>query len=53
MQVFQAHSTRGVSTFAAARMGITIPEIIQLADWTTKATFKRFFYRLVCFGCSV
>ncbi len=44
-KVFKAHSTRGASTSAAARAGISIPEIINLGDWTRETTFKRFYYR--------
>jgi hypothetical protein len=41
------HSTRGASTSAAARTGISLPEIIKLGDWTKDSTFKRFYYRPV------
>ncbi|CAB3997303.1 Tyrosine recombinase, partial, partial [Paramuricea clavata] len=43
--VFKAHSARGASTSAAARAGISLPEIIKLGDRTKDSTFKRFYYR--------
>ena len=46
-QVFKAHSTLGVATSAALRAGISIPEIVLLADWTKETTFKKFYYRPV------
>ena len=55
-QVFKAHSTRAAATSAAVRAGVSIPEIIRLADWTNETTFKRFYYRPVwnaSFGRSV
>ena len=55
-QVFKSHATRGAATSAAVRAGVSIPEIIRLADWTNETTFKRFFYRPVwnaSFGRSV
>ena len=46
-QVFKAHSTRRAATSAALRAGISIPEIVGLADWTKETTFKKFYYRPV------
>ena len=46
-RVFKAHSTRGAATSAALRAGISIPEIVRLADWTNETTFKKFYYRPV------
>ena len=50
-QVFKAHSTRGAATSAALRAGISILEIVRLADWTNETTFKKFF--TVLFGTLV
>ena len=50
-QVFKAHSTRGAATSAALRAGISIPEIVRLADWTSETTFKTFYYRPVWNAC--
>ena len=55
-QVFKAHSKRGAATSAALRAGISIPEIVRLADWTKGTTFKTFCYRPLwnaCVGRSV
>ena len=43
--IFKAHSVRGASTSAAAEAGISIPEILEAADWSNKSTFERFYYR--------
>jgi len=55
-RVFKAHSTRRAATSAALSAGISIPEIVCLADWTNETTFKKFYYRPVwnaSVGCSV
>ena len=41
--IFCAHSTRSASTSAAADAGISIPEILEAADWSSSTTFERFF----------
>jgi len=46
-RVFKAHSTRGAATSIALRAGISIPEIVRLADYTIETTFKKFYYRPV------
>lgn len=46
-KVFKAHSTCAAATSAALRAGISIPEIVRLADWTNETTFKKFYYRPV------
>lgn len=43
--IFKAHSVRGASTSAAAEAGISIPEILEAADWSNKSTFEKFYYR--------
>ena len=43
--IFCAHSTRSASTSAAADAGVSIPEILEAADWSSKSTFERFYYR--------
>ena len=40
--VFSAHSTRGASTTAALKQGVTIPEILKTADWSKESTFRYF-----------
>ena len=42
--ILKAHSVRGASTFATAEAGISIPEILEAADWSNQSTFERFYY---------
>ena len=54
--IFKAHSVRGAAATAAAEAGISIPEILEAADWSSGSTFERFYYRpskAVAFGTSV
>ena len=53
---FRAQSIRGASTSAAAEAGISIPEILEAADWSNQLTFERFYFRpqhASAFGTSV
>ena len=43
--IFKAHSIRGACTSAAADAGISIPEILEAADWSSQSTFEQFYYR--------
>ena len=43
--IFCAHSTKSASTSAAADAGISIPEILAAADWSSNSVFERFYYR--------
>ena len=45
--VFSAHSVRGVSSSAAANLGITTNEILKAADWSSQSVFQRFYYKPV------
>ena len=54
--IFKAHSVRGAATSAAAEAGVSIPEILEAADWSNRSTFERFYYRpqsKTCFGPTV
>ena len=42
---FKAHSTRGASTSKAACKGISVNEILKMADWSNVNTFSRFYHR--------
>ena len=44
--LFRAHSARGASTSAAAEAGVSIPEILEAADWSNRSTFERYYYCL-------
>ena len=43
--IFSAHSTRGASATAAARQGVSTAQILEVADWSTEGTFRKFYYR--------
>ena len=43
--IFKAHSSRGASITAAAEAGISLPQILTLADWSGPSTFNKFYYR--------
>jgi hypothetical protein len=45
--IFKAHSIRAASTSAAADAGVSIPEILQAADWSSKSTFEQFYHKPV------
>ena len=44
-QIFTAHSTRSASYLQAQARGIPIAEILKVANWTSRSTFERFYYR--------
>lgn len=50
-QEFNAHSTHRAATSAPIRPGISIPEIVRLADWTNETTFKKLFCRFISGAC--
>ena len=43
--IFQAHSTRAASSIKAALSGLTVEEIMSAADWSSKGTFQKFYYK--------
>ena len=40
---FSAHSTRGAATSKARAAGVSVPDILRAADWSSESTFKRFY----------
>ena len=42
---FKAHSTRGAAVSAASNNGMSVSDILAVADWSSASTFKRFYYR--------
>jgi site-specific recombinase XerD len=44
-ETFSAHSIRRASTSEALRQGISISEILNMADWSQENTFSKFYYR--------
>ena len=45
--IFSAHSTRGAAISKARAAGVSIPDILRAADWSSVSTFKRFYHRPV------
>jgi len=45
---FKTHSTRRASTSKAKNLGVSISEILNMADWSNASTFKRFYYKPSC-----
>jgi len=42
---YTGHSTRGVSTSAAAAAGLSVELVLEAADWASTQTFKHFYHR--------
>ena len=45
-EVFKPHSIRGAASSKAAWSGVTISDILQAADWSSEATFQKFYHRM-------
>ena len=43
--IFKGHSTRSASTSKARTGGVSLEEVIKMADWSGTSTFTRFYYR--------
>ena len=43
--IFKAHSVRGAATSAVAEAGVSIPEILEAADWSNRSTFEWYYYQ--------
>ena len=43
--IFKAHSVRGAASSAAMNVGVSLKDILNLADWSQNSTFVRFYYR--------
>ncbi|KAK3108238.1 hypothetical protein FSP39_003855 [Pinctada imbricata] len=41
--IFKAHSTRGASCSKAFNKGVSVAEIMKVADWSSTSTFKKFY----------
>lgn len=44
---FNAHSVRGASAKAVTMQGMSVSDIMKVADWTSDNTFKTYYYRPV------
>lgn len=45
ISVYSAHSIRGASATSAEKQGVSMNDILKMADWSTESTFRRFYYR--------
>ena len=45
--IFSAHSTRGAATSKARAAGVSVPDILRAADWSSVSTLKRFYHQPV------
>ena len=43
--IFKGHSTRSASTSKARAEGISLEDVLKMADWTGPSSFLRFYYR--------
>ena len=43
--IFKAHSVRGTAATSSFNMRIPLQDILNLADWSTDSTFRRFYYK--------
>lgn len=44
---FSAHSTRSASTSAALEAGLSVKDIMSVADWSNASTFNKFYRRSI------
>ena len=47
ISIFGAHSTRGASSSAAVRAGITTGDILKAANWSSESVFQRFYHKAI------
>ena len=45
INIFKAHPVRGASATAAHNKGVSLEDVLHLADWSTDIMFRRFYYR--------
>jgi hypothetical protein len=43
--IFTAYSLRGAATTEALNQGVSITDILGMADWSQESTFARFYYK--------
>ena len=43
--IFSAHSLRGAATTEALNQGVSVTDILGMADWSQESTFTRFYYK--------
>lgn len=42
-KVFKTHSTRGASTSKANKLGLSVEQIMKIANWKSASTFQKFY----------
>jgi hypothetical protein len=47
MHDFGVHSTRSASTSAALEAGLSVRDIMNVADWSNASTFNKFYKRSI------
>ena len=43
--IFSVHSLRGAATTEALNQGVSVTDILGMADWSQESTFTRFYYK--------
>ncbi|VDI21258.1 Hypothetical predicted protein [Mytilus galloprovincialis] len=43
--IFKPHSTRGASTSKANKFGVSIKQIMNIANWRSRGTFEKFYHK--------
>ena len=43
--MFGSHSTRSASTLAAQKLGVSVSDILKVADWSREAAFIKFYHK--------
>ena len=46
-KIFKGHSTRSAVTSKASRLGISMKDILERANWTNESTFQRFYNKKI------
>ena len=46
-QDFRAHSTRGAAVSAAYSQGMSVADIIKIADWSSDNMFRRYYHKTI------
>jgi hypothetical protein len=45
--IFEAHSTKGASTSKANKLGLSVEQIMKIANWKSATTFQNFYNKPV------
>ena len=47
INIYKAHSTRSASTSKAESLGLSIEEIVEQGNWSSKTTFEKFYRKSI------